>query len=101
MYDVFPKFIIEDGNLIIGKCKFHNELVTDKDKVQGGGWFTYRREDNSFTLSGDSHEFGAAKLEDIQKAVTEKKVFARKGPSRNISDLHIFKYNTQSEIINL
>ncbi len=29
MADVFPKFIIEDGNLIIGKCSFHRQLATD------------------------------------------------------------------------
>lgn len=41
--DLFPKYIIETddelGNcLILSKCSFHHELVTDKNKVKGGGF---------------------------------------------------------------
>lgn len=40
--DIFPKFIIETDDelgdcLIISKCTYHKELVTDHTKVKGGG----------------------------------------------------------------
>lgn len=97
----FPKFIIEDGNLIISKCKFHNQLVKDTTKVRGGGWFKYADEDKSFTLYGDSYEFGAAKIEDIKKAIDDGQVYLNSRRTREISGKHIFKYNTGSEIIQL
>lgn len=99
MKDLFPKFIIEDGNLILGKCSFHKDLVTDKEKVQGGGWFRFK--DDSFIFHGDSHEFGRAKLEDIQKAVEEDKVFTNSYLTHSIAKKHKFLYDTQSEIIEL
>lgn len=37
MDDVFPKFIVEGNELIIGKCTFHKQLATDPAKVKGGG----------------------------------------------------------------
>lgn len=90
--DVFPKYIIEDGNLIIGKCTFHRELVEkDSKKVIGGGWFDYNKDDNSFTFYGVSTDFGGAMLENVKKAVEDKKVFTR-SMIRNISDKHNFFY---------
>lgn len=97
--DMFPKFIIEDGNLIISKCAYHKELVVDKEKVQGGGWFSLK--DGVFRFYGDSYEFGAAKLEDIQKAVKEDKVFTNKYTINSIVKYYKFVYDSQSELIPL
>ena len=70
--DVFPKFIIETDDqegdcLIVAKCTYHKQLATDITKVKGGGWWTLDRDNSIFTLSGDSHVFGRAKIEDIAK----------------------------------
>lgn len=97
--DVFPKFILEDGNLIIRKCTFHHQIVIDKDKVQGGGWFRYNHEKNLFTLYGSSHDFGPATYEDIKEAIHNKRVFNNPRKTINVSDVYKFNYDTGSEII--
>lgn len=96
-----PKFIIEDGNLILSKCTFHKELVTEKEKVQGGGWFKLNYEEKTFTFYDDSHDFGIAKLEDVQKAVEEGKVYTNKRLTHSIADKFKFLYDTGSELIPL
>ncbi len=97
--DIFPKFIIEDGNLILSKCTFHNELVTNKSKVYGGGWFSFKN--NVFKLYGKSDEFGYAKLEDIQKAIKNDKVFTNKYLTNSIAQKYKFVYDTGTELIPL
>lgn len=96
---VYPKFIIEDGNLIIAKCTYHKELATIPENVKGGGW--WRMNDNTITFYGESHEFGPAILEDIEKAVKQSKIFSNPSLSRSIASKHKFQYDTQSEIIHL
>ena len=97
--DVFPKFIIEDGNLILSKVTYHREMATNPDNVKGGGWFNYK--DGTFTLSGESHDFGPAKLEDIKKAVEEDKVFTNPSCIHSIANDNKFVYDTKSELIPL
>jgi len=50
--DVFPKFIIETDSekgdcLSIARVTCHNQIVVDKTKVKGGGWFLMTRETNT------------------------------------------------------
>lgn len=99
--DLFPKFIVEDDMVILSKCTFHKELVTDKAKVKGGGIFKYNHENRSFTFSGSSHEFGTAKIEDIKKAIEDDKVFTNTMIINSIAKKFDFYYDTQSEIIKL
>lgn len=106
MEDLHPKFILVDDILVISKVVYHKEIlceqidpVTEPHRIKGGGWFKFK--DNTFTFYGDSHDFGAAKLEDIQKAVNEGKVFTNIYQTHSIADDHNFAYDTQSEIITL
>ncbi len=105
--DVFPKFIIEtdeqEGDcLIVAKCTYHKQLVTDLTKVKGGGWWTLDRENSIFTLQGDSYDLGRAKIEDIASCVQRKKVFSSPTLTRNYTDEFRFQYkNEVGEIINL
>lgn len=99
MRDLFPKYIIEDGNLILSKVSFHKEMICDPDKVQGGGWFRYNSETKTFTFHGDSHDFGQATLEDVTKAVKECKVFNTPACTRNLTERYNFAYHTGSESI--
>jgi hypothetical protein len=64
--DVFPKFIVEGNNLIIAKCTYHKQLVTDKDQVKGGGLWMLDRDKKEFLLYGDSFDFGRASIEIIK-----------------------------------
>jgi len=73
--DVFPKFIIEGDEIIFGKVTYHKQLATDIKNVRGGGWWSFNKDVTEMTFFGDSHDFGRATLEDIRKAVLEKKVF--------------------------
>lgn len=105
--DVFPKFIIETDDqegdcLIVAKCTYHKQLATDITKVKGGGWWTLDRDNSTFTLSGDSHDFGKAKIEDIANCVQRKKVFSSASLTRNFTDNFKFQYKDQcGEILDL
>ncbi len=97
----FSKFIIEGENLILMKVTYHKDIAINIENVKGGGWFIYKQDTNSFIFSGDSHDFGAAKLEDIKECVTKGNVFSDNRLYRNISNKHKFQYNTGTELINL
>lgn len=105
--DAFPKFIIEtDGQegdcLIVAKCTYHKQLATDIKKVKGGGWWTLDKENSIYTLHGDSHDFGRAKIKDIASCVKRKKVFSSASLRRNLTDNFKFQYrNEVGEIVDL
>jgi len=98
--DVYPKFIIEDGDLIIGKVAYHKHLATDPTKVIGGGWYIYRDKEKSFTFSDSSTDFGKAYMDDIKKCVDEGKVWLR-DMTHNITTKFDFYYDTGTERIKL
>lgn len=100
MHDVFPKFIVEGNNLVIGKCTFHKQLATDPANVKGGGMWDWDRDQKEVFLYGDSVDFGFAKPEDIKACINAGNVFLSYIGGRNISDL-TFYLNTGSEIIKL
>lgn len=106
MSDLYPKFIILDDVLIISKVIYHKNIlcgevdpVKEKDRIKGGGWFRFSNKSNTFTFYGDSTDFGAAKIEDIQKAINEGKVFTNVYQTHSIADKHNFAYDIGSEII--
>jgi len=104
---VFPKFIIETNDqegdcLIVAKCTFHKQLVTDVKKVKGGGWWTLDRETSTFTLYGESHDFKKATIEDIASCVQRKKVFRGSDLYRTYGDDFKFQYKNEiGDIIDL
>ncbi len=100
MTDVFPKFIVEGNNLIIAKCTFHKQLVTDPAQVKGGGMWELDRDKKKFTLFGESHDYGQASEEDIKACIEAGNVFLSYAGGRNVSD-HSFYLNTGYEIIKL
>lgn len=97
--DVYPKFIIENDNLIIGKCTFHKQLANDIANVKGGGWFRYDG-NKTFILGGESHDFGYAKLEDIKKCIELGNVYGNSRMTRKM-DNYKFVYDTETELIAL
>ena len=98
MSDVFPKFVIEGGDLIIANCSYHKELVTDVSKVKGGGF--WQKVNDFYIFSGDSFQFGKAKIEDIKSCVENKRVFIGTSRKNNVSE-KLFAYDTGTEIINI
>ena len=97
----YPKFIIENDNLILSKVTFHREIVKDASKVKGGGWFRYAHDTNTFVLFGDSTDFGAAKFEDIKNCVENGKVYSDNRLYINLTDQYNFSYDTGSEVIEI
>lgn len=87
----YPKFIIENNNLILGKVQFHKHLANDPKDVKGDGWYEFDYERKTFTFYGESYDFGSAKLVDIKKCIELKNVFDTK-LSRNIFDNYNFVY---------
>lgn len=101
---VFPKFIVEERGgslvLIISKCTYHKQLVTDKVKVKGGGWWSLK--ETVFTLSGTSYEFGGVSIEDLKGCIVNRRVFSNTRLSRNLSEKHSFQFKGEDgEIIKL
>jgi hypothetical protein len=99
--DVFPKFIIEDDCLIMSKVTYHKDMVIDKDKVKGGGWFKYSSDKKTFIFYGESHDFGSAKFADIVECVKNRKVYSNPFHTRNMCEKYEFAYDSGSEIIPL
>lgn len=88
MTDVYPKFIIEDGRLVIGRVTYHYELIfdrADKTKVKGGGWWKKNKILNMIIFYADSDDFGKATLDDVKKCVEEKKVYSSPWSDDSIS----------------
>lgn len=99
--ETFPKFIIEGDNLIIQKCTFHKELISNEKLVKGGGWFRFINETNVFVFYGGSHDYGKASYDDIKTCFENKKIFSGTRLTRNISEKFNFAYDNGEEIINL
>jgi hypothetical protein len=99
--DVYPKFIIEGDRLILSKVTYHKELVTDKSKVKGGGWFRYLHHTDTFVLTGSSFDFGAAQFADIKRCIKSGNVFSDKDSDHDISKDHHFSYDTGTEVIEI
>jgi hypothetical protein len=100
MTDVFPKFIVEGNNLVIGKCTYHKQMASDIKQVKGGGMWEWDKESKTFFLYGDSTDFGYASPEDIQACLQAGNAFLSYIGGRSIAD-HKFYLNTGSEIIKL
>lgn len=101
MENLFPKFIIEEDSLILSKVQYHKNLISDPEKVKGGGWFDYKNESKTFIFSGKSSDFGRAEIEDIKKCIKEGKVFTNMMRTHDISESFNFQYDTGSELIDL
>jgi hypothetical protein len=104
--DVFPKFIIETDDLlgdciIIAKVTRHYQIVVNKDKVKGGGWFKMNKATNTITLHGESDQFGRATLEDITNCINKGNVFTTPSCIHSIAYSWNFDYDTGSEIIHI
>jgi hypothetical protein len=87
---IHSKFIVEDGDIIIGRVDFHKKLVTDKSKVRGGGMYRMNHDKKEIVLSGMSYEFGSPDLSDIRNAVENDRVFTN--PVRINSIANDFKF---------
>jgi hypothetical protein len=98
MSELKPKFIIEDGSLIIGKVVMHYDLCTDPSKVKGGGLYRYSEPDNKFIFYGFSFDFGEAKIEDVKEAIQSGKVYSDINKRRCIADRHDWAFDDGIDI---
>ncbi len=103
--DLFPKFIIEDGSLIISKVSYHIDIALDIKKVKGGGFFRWAEQvegqKRMLVFYGESTVFGKASIEDIKACIESGNVFTNKYQTHSIADDHKFGYDIGSEIISL
>ena len=68
MRDLYPKWIIEDGKVRIGKATFHKELCTKKENVIGGGWYYIDLKDRILWLYDKSIDFGTVTFKQLLEA---------------------------------
>lgn len=64
------KWIINDGDLILGRVELHEELVgsREKGKTVGGGRWHYDRDNNIIYFYGASIDFGQVTEEQFNEA---------------------------------
>lgn len=98
---VYPKFIVEDGELVMSKVEYHKDLAKDIAKVKGGGMFWFDESRNAFILGGTSMDFGSAEIEDILECIKNDKVFTYKNASDSIAKEHSFYYDLNYELVPL
>lgn len=67
----YPKFIINNGNLVMGNVEFHRELARDHSTTKGGGWYHLDKEAKKLYLYNQSIDFGPCARPDVQQAVSE------------------------------
>lgn len=67
---IAKKFVINDGDLIIGQVEMHLDLVKGMDykKTVGGGRWYFDRPNNTMYFYGESLEFGQVTKEQFDKA---------------------------------
>ncbi|MEI8087055.1 MAG: hypothetical protein WCG93_12670 [Paludibacter sp.] len=98
---LFPKFIIEEENMILKTVKNHRDIAINASKVKGGGSYIFDSETNSYTLYGESYEFGTAKIEDIKKCIEDGKVYTNDILTYSVADKNNFSFYNGSKIIEL
>lgn len=61
MIEKFPKFVLYDRKVLIGRVYYHRDLLPpdfDMRLVYGGGFWEINREEKLVTFYGKSEEFG-------------------------------------------
>ena len=89
---VFPKWILVDKTVFIGKVNFHSELVKryceNPQDCKGGGWFSINLEKKIIFLYGFSIDFGRVSAKDMENVTVKEK-------TRNLNSFKlIFLENT-------
>lgn len=101
---VYPKFIIENDNLILGKVKYHKQLATDPEKVIGGGWFRWNDDKSKIIFHGTSQDFGKANLDVITPCIKSGSIYTNKFKTHKLLDIKPqlkFGYDVGYEIIDI
>ena len=103
MRNAFPKFIIEDGKLIISKCTYHKQLACDTRKVVGGGWFIFDLVKRMFIFDGNStsEDFGSVSFEQIKKCVDDGEVYTNSSARMSVRHKFSFSYKKDNNIIEI
>jgi hypothetical protein len=100
MPDVFPKFIVEGNNLVIGKCTYHKQMATELANVKCGGYWEWERDRKIFHFYGTSDDFGYPEPEHLKPCIEVGNVFLSHSRGRKVTD-HTFYLNVGNEIIKL
>jgi len=78
MSDLINKYIMQNNKLILGKVKYHKDLVTDPVGVCGGGMFRLNHLKKEVFLFGSSYKYGIARPEDVKKAIENSDIYQGK-----------------------
>jgi len=70
------KFVINDGDLIIGHVELHEDLVKgmDRNKTIGGGYWYFDREKNIVYFYGKSLDFGTVSEDELRAAFKQSSI---------------------------
>lgn len=93
------KFIIEDGNIVIGRVSFHRDLSNEFNQVKGGGRFVFDYLNKTITFFGRSEDFGEATFGQIRECLITGKVIERHRVWKDYREEYNFLYDTGSEIL--
>jgi hypothetical protein len=94
---LFPKFIIENGYLVIGRVTYHEHLLETKwDNVSGGGFWS---EENKKVILQESNDFESVDINELKYIIQNNKIKLKLW-NKEISDKFSFK-NKNGELIEL
>lgn len=96
-----PKFVIVDGELIMGHVAYHKHLSDHPHRIIGGGWFRHYPESKSYVFHGESFDFGPVDPRYIKQCITKNTVFRYRNNSKELIQDHTFYFDNESEIIAL
>jgi len=72
------KFVINDGDLLLGDVELHEELVKskyrDRSKTVGGGYWDYDKLNNTMYFWGKSIDFGQVTKEQFDQSFKQPSV---------------------------
>lgn len=80
---IYPKYIIEDDCLIIGRVYRHHQLADNKENVKGGGLWHYN-DDTTIVLMGRSTDFGSPRIDDVRAAVEAGNVYSNRAKTHKV-----------------
>lgn len=94
--EIFPKWIIEDGHLVIGKVTNHRDLAVNTANVKGGGWFEVDLTNKTILLYGSSSDYGYTEVSDIKAAIAANQAGSFSRP--DMLEGFTFKYSTRYKL---
>lgn len=62
------KWVLNNGNIILGHVDFHSQLCRDNANTIGGGWWFMHHDSNTIIYYGSSEDYGSVTRDQFERA---------------------------------